>query len=405
MRILIINQFFDPEPTFKGLVFARELQRRGHDVEALTGFPHYPGGAVYPGYRIRLVSREEHDGVRVNRVAVFPSHDQSALHRIATYGSFALTAAALGPLVTRRPDVVYVYHPPVTVALAALSQRLFRDVPFVYDIQDLWPDTLRATGMVRSDHVLRAVGGWCDYVYAKAARLVVLSPGFRDRLIERGVPPAKIDVIYNWCDEAAIAPPSHVTPARDERVFTLLFAGTMGLAQGLDAVLDAAAMAKGALPGVRFAFVGGGVERDRLRQRAEREHLDNVVFHDRRPMSEMGGVLAAADALLVHLRDDPLFRITIPGKVQAYLAAGRPVLIGVRGDARALVEESGAGYGFTPEDPASLLGALRRMLSRTPAEREAMGRAGQRFYDSRLSLRVGADAFEQTFSRAVGRIH
>jgi colanic acid biosynthesis glycosyl transferase WcaI len=160
-RILLITQWFDPEPTFKGLAFARELVRRGYDVEVLTGFPNYPGGKVYPGYRIRLLQRQHIEGVEVTRVALYPSHDHSGVRRALNYLSSAFSAVRYAVLLARRPDVVYVYHPPLTVSIVAVLMRLLRRVPVVLDIQDLWPDTLRATGMISNKRLFRLVGRVC----------------------------------------------------------------------------------------------------------------------------------------------------------------------------------------------------------------------------------------------------
>ena len=183
MRILFLTQWFDPEPSFKGLLFAKELKRRGHQVSVLTGFPNYPGGKLYPGYSVRLWQRETMEGVDILRVPLYPSHDRSALGRVANYLSFALSAAVLGPLLTAEADVVYVYHPPATVGLAALAFRWLRGVPCVYDVQDLWPDTLLATGMVRGALIPTLVGWWCDVVYRVVNAIVVLSPGYKRRLL------------------------------------------------------------------------------------------------------------------------------------------------------------------------------------------------------------------------------
>jgi len=407
MRILLLTQWFDPEPTFKGLLFARELQRRGHAVQVLTGFPNYPGVKLYPGYRIRPWRREILDGVPVVRVALYPSHDRSAWRRMLTYATFALSASVFGPLLVKRPDVVYAYHPPATVALPALVMKTLRRCPVVYDIQDLWPDTVRATGMLSSRRILGMLGRWCNFVYRRVDSLTVLSPGFRAVLLSRGVDPGKVRVIYSWCDEERIA-----TPGRDSELarelgfagrFNIVFAGTMGLAQKLEIVLEAARICREKCPAARFVFVGGGIERARLEGLARGMALDDVAFLDHRPVEQIGRILALADVLLVHLQDDPLFCITIPSKAQAYMAAGRPILMAVRGDAAELVDRAGAGLCCEPENALALADAVARMSAMPRAELDAMGAAGKSFYRRELSLRAGVDRFEEAFHAAVQR--
>jgi len=405
MKILMLSQFFDPEPHFKGLPFARELVSRGHDVEVLTGFPNYPGGEVYPGYRVRPWRREVMDGITVNRVAIYPSHNQSAIRRVANYASFALSAAALGPFLVKKPDVTYVYHPPATVGLPAMVMQALRGCPLVYDIQDLWPDTVASSGMMNNGRLLKILGHWCKTVYARVNRIVVLSPGFREVLIQRGVPEDKIDVIYNWADEANL----HHLERDESRArelgmagrFNVVFAGTMGLAQALDTVLDAARICESTLPDVQFVFVGGGVDKERLEKRARELHLSNVRFLPRQPAKTIGGILSLADALLVHLKRDPLFRITIPSKTQAYLAMGRPIVMAVAGDAAKLVEQSEAGVTCPPESPVELAGAVQRLRRMAPSERDAMGVNGRSFYHRRLALRTGVSQFEKVFQSAI----
>ncbi len=404
MRVLLLTQFFDPEPTIKGLPFARELARRGHDVEVLTGFPNYPGGKLYPGHRLRAFRRELVDGVRVNRVWLYPSHDRSAVRRVGNYASFALSAAALGLAVTRRPDVVYAYHPPGTIGVPAIALAARWRVPFVLDIQDLWPDTIAATGMLSSPGILRTLGAYCRFVYDRATQITVLSPGFREALVERGVPAEKVTVIPNWSDERALSAGADAPSPRAalglEGRFVVLFAGTMGVGQALDPVLEAAARCLTRVPEAAFVFIGGGTERDRLERVATERGLANVRFLPRVPMEAMGPYLAMADGLLVHLRDDPLFRITIPSKTQAYMAAGRPILMGVRGDAAHLVREAGAGLVFDPESPDALTEAVAALAALSPEAREAMGAAGRDYYRRKLSLSAGVDAFEEVFTRA-----
>ncbi len=404
MRILFLTQWFDPEPTFKGLAFARELVRRGHEVEVLTGFPNYPGGRVYPGYRIRSRQREVVDGIRITRVALYPSHDRSAVGRVANYLSFAISAATIGVCSVRRADVAYVYHPPATIAFPAMVLKLLRRVPFVLDIQDLWPDTLAATGMVGNRTVLGAVGWFCRLAYRSAARIAVLSPGFKARLIERGVPAEKIEVIYNWCNEAAISQAQPDAPILAEAGmkgrFNVIFAGTMGKAQALASVLQAAKLVAEREPRVQFVFVGGGVEVATLKGEAAALGLDNVRFLPVRPASEVGPLFAAADVLLVHLRDDPLFAITIPSKTQAYLASGRPILMAVRGDAADLVRNADAGVYVEPENPDAIAAAICEMAGLPSGELTAVGERGRAFYQEHLTLASGADRFENLLRSA-----
>lgn len=400
MRILLLTQWFQPEPQFKGLPLAKALIERGHEVEVLTGFPNYPGGRLYPGYRIRPVQRETMAGVRVTRAALYPSHDRSAFKRILNYASFAASSCVLA-FTMRRPDVIYVYSPPLTAAAGAVALRLIRGVPYVVDIQDLWPDTLASTGMVNSNLLMRLVGAWSSFAMRLADRLVVLSPGFKKRLQERGLS-QPIDVIANWAppeivDQARHLPPrTRESPAR----FNILFAGNMGKAQALDTVIRAAQRLKHEEPTIRFMLVGGGVEVDQLRSTSAAAETDNIVFMPQRPVNEMGQAFADADAVLVHLRDDPLFEITIPSKTQAYLAMGRPILMGVRGDAAAMVAAAGAGIAFAPEDSNALADAAISLARLSPEARAKMGRAGADYYRNHLAFEKGVDALEQSLLEA-----
>lgn len=394
LRVVLITQWFEPEPAFKGLLFARELAQRGFDVEVVTGFPNYPSGKLYPGYRLRPLQREQRDGILVTRVALYPSHDSSALRRILNYASFAISLTIYGLFLMRRREVIYAYHPPLTVGVAVSIIRLIRRIPVVYDIQDLWPDTLAATGMLRNPRILRLVEFVCGLVYRSVDRIAVLSPGFRRSLISRQVPAEKISVIYNWADETALAcretaggewSPSHV--------FRVIFAGNMGRAQALDAVLEAASILRGSTRPIRFTFIGGGIEVPRLKALAVERALDNVEFLAPVPMTEIGSILASADALLVHLAPDPLFSITIPSKTQAYLCVGRPVIMAVEGDAAELVTRSGGGVTAKPGDAQSIAAAVRALAERRPEDLAAMGERGRAFYREHLAIERGADQF------------
>jgi glycosyltransferase involved in cell wall biosynthesis len=403
-RVLLLTQWFDPEPTFKGLVFARELVMQGFEVEVITGFPNYPCGMVYSGYRIKLIQKDVIDGVVVTRVPLYPSHDQGAVGRIVNYVSFAVSSLLYGLFFAKNADLIYAYHPPLTVGVSAVLLRFFRQIPVVYDIQDMWPDTLRATGMFSNERALRLVSRVCNWVYKYVNSIVVLSPGFKRLLIERGIPSAKIDVIYNWCAEDAISNCASAPPAGfPADGFRVLFAGNMGKAQALPAVLDAAEILLHESPTARFLFLGGGVEVKRLKEIVQAKRLANVSFLPAVPMNEVGKYLGVADALLVHLKRDPLFRITIPSKTQAYMAAGKPIVMAVDGDAADLVREAKCGFVAESENPRSIADAVNALIHLSVEQREDLANRGKAFYAERLSLRMGVAAFGEIFMKSCRR--
>lgn len=383
------------------MVFARELVRQGFEVEVITGFPNYPGGKVYSGYRIKVLQRELIDGVHITRVPLYPNHDQSAIKRVLNYASFAASALVYGVFMAKRADVIYAYHPPLTVGIAASLIRLLRRIPVVYDIQDMWPDTLRATGMLNNERALNVVAWVCAWVYRHVDHIAVLAPGFKRLLVQRGVAASKIDVIYNWADEAALTAPKGTLPTvfPGSEHFRILFAGNIGKAQALDTVLDAAALLQAGNSNVCFVMLGSGVELARLKEQAVRRNLDNVIFLPAVSMAEVGAYLHAADALLVHLRKDPLFEITIPSKTQAYMTVGKPLLMAVNGDAADLVRDSGGGVVAESENAQALAQAAETLACTTPEALAIMGQQAKSFYNDHLALAKGARRFGIIFQQ------
>ena len=401
MRILIINQWFQPEPALKGLPLAQELVKLGHEVEVLTGFPNYPGGKVYDGYKIRLLQKEIIDGIPVIRIPLYPSHNDSGFQRFLNYMSFAIMAAIIGPWVVKRADVAYVYHPPATTQFGAIIIHLFRRIPLVYDIQDLWPESLQASGMFTSKIGLWFVGQVCKIFYKFAKKIVVLSPGYKEEISQRGVSPDKIEVIYNWCDGSAsncsVQDPSLAEKLGLSGRFNIMFAGNLGKGQSLSYVLDAAKIVQTQNSNIQFVFIGGGLERESLEQKAKEQNINNVLFLDRRPVSEIGAIMNIADVLLVHLKDNELYTKTIPSKTQAYLAIGKPILMGVRGNAADLVTRAKAGLLCQPENPNSIAETSLRLSSMPKEELIQMGKNGRQFYEQELSLEIGVRRFEKIF--------
>ena len=394
MRILLITQLFQPEPNhLKGIEFAKELQKNGHEVQVLTGFPNYPGGIIYNGYRLKWKMREYLEGVEVIRVLHYLSHGISSIGRIFNYCTFAFFASVIGVFSVKRPDVIHVYQGPATLMFPAFIAKIWYRSRIVLDVQDIWPESVQSSGMFQIPGGIWLLKIWCQWTYKVSDRIITLSEGYKSSIEKRGVIPSKVDVIYNWCDERSILKENIPLDVHRQvsltRRFNIVFAGTMGKVQSLDAVLEAAGLILKELPIVQFVFVGGGIEAGRLENLALRRNLHNVVFIPRQPASEISKILSSADALLIHLRDDELGRIGIPQKTQSSLAIGKPIIMAVTGEAARLVKEANSGIICIPEKAESIAEAVREMLSMSPNKRKTLGENGKRFYEENLSFRIG----------------
>ncbi|WP_340249695.1 glycosyltransferase family 4 protein [Sulfitobacter pontiacus] len=402
-RLIFLTQFYDPEPAYKGQAFAEAVRDLGYDVEVVTGFPNYPGGKVYEGYRIRPWHRSIQNGVRVTRLALYPSHSDSKLGRIANYLSFFMSAFLYLCLTARQASLVYVYKPPLTVGLAAAASRVVHRRPVIVDVHDLWPETLPATGMVSNPRILRWIDRAASWMYRKVQFIILHTIGFRETLLSKGVPADKMQSIIGWTNEYSLPTTRPDGLERLEAMpgLKLLYAGNIGPAQALDAVLDAAALLQqsGQVRMASFCFMGGGVSLEKLEIRASELNLNNVIFLPRVEPDKVGAFLEAADALLVHLRADPLFEITLPSKTQAYMYAGKPILMAVNGEATRLIQTANAGIIATPENPQSLANAVRALVELPSSERCRMGQSGREYYVRELSMDKGMKQFAEIFSR------
>ncbi len=381
MKILILSQWYPPEPDHVVSGLAEGLGKIGHEVMVLTGYPNYPSGVIYPGYRLRFHFKEIINGISVYRVPLYPNHGKSGVKRAINYLSFAVAAASIGPTFVPRPDIIHTYHPPLTVGCPAWTlSRLYR-VPFTYEIQDMWPETLHSTGMLKNERLLRFIGSSAKWVYRRAAALRVISPGFRNNLIEKGVPADKIHVIPNWADTELFHPeipdPELARSLGFADRFNILYAGNVGPAQGLGTLIEAGMQLRNE-PRIQLLIAGEGTDLARLRMLVREKGIENVKFLGRFPEKEMPNIFAMADASLVLLRDDPLFRITIPHKILAYMSCGKPIVGAVEGDAASLIREAKAGLTCQPENPLDLADAIRQLFNMTSLQRATMGENGRR---------------------------
>lgn len=390
LRVLILSHYFWPEPIPKPRELAEALREEGHTVEVVTGFPNYPGGTLYPGYRLRMLSLEKIAGVAIRRTYMYPDHGKSKFGRLLNYASFMISGV-IGCLTCAPFDVMYVWHPPLSVGVTAAIVGLLRRRPFVYDVQDIWPESAIASGFLRPGRFVRWLSVLERLVYGWADHLLVVTEGAKENLRGKGVRAGKITVVPHWYDdhELRLTRPDarNEVRAREgwEGRFVVMFAGNQGMMQGLDTIIKACV---GFPPGsdLLVVFVGDGSDRERLEDLA-REYAveDRVRFVGRQPSSAMGSYFAAADALLVHLRSSALSAMIIPSKTIAYFAAGKPIVMANIGASADLVEQSGAGIVVAPDDPDALAAAIIDISMRAKSELLKMAESGRLFFEKNFT--------------------
>jgi glycosyltransferase involved in cell wall biosynthesis len=411
MRILLLTQVYWPEERSapKNLAALAELlHAHNHEVTVITGFPNHPFGRVYPGYRMRWRQWQQIRGVRVLRLPLYPDHSPSVLRRAWNYTSFALSAATLGAWLTRRykPEVLFVYLPPLTNWLPIRALELLHGMPVVYWETDLWPDAIGATGRRLRPWLERAIQALDQAVHRRAETTCLNSPGLARRLEEKGIDPARLEVITDWADESLFHPvaPDAELAARYGLTgkFNVVYGGSFGPAQDLATILEAASDLTD-LEDLQIVLIGSGEEEAALRSLVAERKLPNVRFVDRQPMTEIHRFYALADVLVAHLRPEPLFALQIPSKIMAYLACGRPILCAIEGSAADVVQDAGAGVVSPPGNPSAMTEAVRRLYEMPPVQLRELGANARRAYLAKYTLEVQAKRFEDVLTRAAAK--
>lgn len=402
MKILIVSQYFWPE-TFRINEVAASLLEAGCEVSVLTGQPNYPDGQVFPGHRWWHSGRESHQGLAIHRVPLLPRGRAGALGLIANYLSFIVAGSLLGPwqLRGKRFDVVFVYGvSPILQVFPALVIRAFSGGALVTWVQDLWPKSLEVTGFVRNRRVLGAVAAVVGWLYRRNDLVLVQSHGFVPSVTEMsgGTP---VEYHPNPGELAFTEAPQGEPALSLPPGFNVVFAGNLGTVQALETVIEAACLLRDQ-PEVRIVLVGSGSRGDWVRAEVKRLGLDNVLLPGRFPPEAMPGILAQASALLVSLTRDPQLSETIPSKIQAYLAVGRPVIASLNGEGARVLAESGAGLVCPAEDAQALAEAVRQLQELDASGRAAMGEAGRRYYLEHFEPGMLARRLVQRFAELGG---
>jgi glycosyltransferase involved in cell wall biosynthesis len=403
LKILYISQYFPPEmgaPAGRVAELSHLWTDAGHDVTVLTGFPNHPTGVVPSEYRSklrRLICHEQADGVQVVRTWLLPLPNRRAYERILNYSSFCLSAASTGMFLSQ-PDLVIATSPQLLVGLAGWWLARWNRVPFILEVRDLWPESLAAVDTASRESLLyRALNGLAGFLYRTCDRIVVVTSAFKERLVENWrLPAEKISVVENGVDTELFHPHAEHKEIRRalraEGKFVVSYIGTMGLAHGLQTVLDAASQLQHAMPGVLFLFVGEGAEKQKIVCCARERGLNNVCFVDQQRREDVPAYICASDVCLVPLRKSELFSTVLPTKMLEFMACARPVILGVDGLARGIVQEANAGIIVEPENATDLAEAIKR-LACDPALCAVFGRSGRNYVLRNFTRRHTAEAY------------
>lgn len=382
MNILVVSQYFWPE-NFRINDLVREWTQQGHQVTVLTGRPNYPGGVVFPDFLRDPAGYTHYEGASVHRVPMLP-RARGSMRLMLNYLSFALSACLAGPFKLRRvqPDVIFVFEPsPVTVGLPAVLLGHLKRCPVVFWALDLWPETLAAVGVTRHPRLLALVGGLVRFIYNRCTLVLGQSRSFLPSIARHCDDPGKVRYFPSWAEDVfqdVAARPAPEVPTAPG-CFNVLFAGNVGDAQDFPSILDAADHLKHRHD-IRWLIVGNGRRSEWVEDQVRTRGLeDRVLLLGRFPVERMPSFYAHADALLVSLKKDPAFSLTIPGKVQSYLAAGRPILGMLDGEGADVIQRAEAGLVCPAGDGLALAETLVRLAALPAQDRLRMGERGQAY--------------------------
>lgn len=405
MHVLVVTQYFWPE-NFRINDLVSGLIERGHSVTVLTGIPNYPEGRFFSGYSLFRNMSQKYHGAKVVRVPLIPRGNGGGVKLALNYLSFVLSACVLAPFRCRAQyDLIFIFEPsPVTVALPALVLKLLHKIPIMFWVQDLWPESLAATGAVTSRRILDVMAAVVRFIYLRCDKILITSQSFRKSIEFHGGKPENIiyfpqsaeDIFRPIAEKQDVSACNSIPPG-----FWIMFAGNIGAAQDFQTIIATAEKLKGH-EDIHWVIVGDG----RLREWVESEVRtlglsDKFHFLGRHPLEAMPAFFSHADALLVTLRKEPIFALTIPAKIQSYFACGKPVIAALDGEGAMIIEEAGAGAICPAESPDALVSAILKMYEIPKCEREKMGMNGRKYYEANFDRNMLLEKLDQWMKELV----
>ncbi len=409
MKIVIFSQLFYPEVVSINEV-ASLLVARGHEVTVMTGLPNAPVGKIFDGYGPFKRLKEIWHGVEIRRNWLIPRGSGSSWRLPINYVSFAAFASLMLPRLSgKKPDIIFVNQlSPVTKALPAILYKKITGAPMVMWIHDLWPESVASSGAIKNKRVIGAIGKMVNYIYRHCDLIFVQSKAMNPKIVERGVSPGAIAFLPNPIDTFFVPVAPGKTAQRPEALaqvpqdaFILMFAGSIGRSQDLPTIIAAADRLR-QHKDIHWVFVGGGFSQPEAEAMVKKRGLEKCIhFVGSHPIEAMPQFYAAADAMLVTLKNEEIFALTVPLKTQGYLACAKPLICNVPGEAARIINEADAGFTVPPEDPEALADAVRQAYNMRGAQLEAKGRNGRRYFEANYTQEKILDALEGALHKRI----
>lgn len=395
MKLLIVTPHFYPE-NFKVNDMAFELQRRGHDVSVMTAIPDYPEGRFYKGYGILKRRREIFNGVKVHRSLIIPRRSGGSIWLALNYLSYTFFASfkSLWLGLTRKYDAIIVHEPsPVLVGVPAIIVKKLQKIPIHFWVLDLWPESLSAAGGIKNKYVLALFERLTKRIYNNSTTLLIGSKGYESSICEKGNFKDRIEFFPNWVEDALESPKTVEVPQLPDG-FNIVIAGNMGDAQDLPHVMEAACLLKGS--NINFNFIGDGRKREFVEQYAKENGLEQNVFcYGRYPLEAMPSFFNQADLLFFALKDAPIFALTVPSRLQAYMSSGKPVIAMINGEGADAIKDADCGWSVPAEQPERLADLLRKLSNLSKSELGRKGENGKSYSQKYYDFKSCIDHLEQ----------
>ena len=396
MRVLLVTQYFYPE-NFKSNDIALELTKRGHEVTVLTGLPNYPEGKVHKGYGFFKRTKENFQGVDVIRTWLVPRGKGGGIRLFLNYFSWAFFASirALFLSFQKKFDIVLVHEPsPITQGFPAIVVKKIQKIPLHFWVLDLWPESLTSAGGINNKYVLSIFTKMVKYIYNNSDKILISSKGFKESIVAKGDYAGKLIYFPNWAEDSILKGTSDYPIPELPKGFKIVFAGNIGVAQDVDSIIKTALILKERL-GIHFVFIGDGRSREQLESFVFKNDLNKTVhFLGRFPIDAMKTFFNQADVLLVSLKDELIFNLTVPAKLQAYLCTQKPILGMLNGEGATIIKEANCGFSANAGDSEGLAKEIIKIYEMNNEERNALGLNGFKYFEENFTMSRCIDNLE-----------